>query len=122
MTTKKLRNKGALILFYAESEQPGWEERQNPLGGLTNYLDEHQNRQKNPQIPQLGDRIPQFRKTPVENETRRLEIKEGDWVVTRIHRYLRESEDCQWGETVICYCKYEPVASEWERVPTLAEL
>ena len=122
MTTKKPKNRGALILFYAESEQPGWEGRKNPLGSLTNYLDEHQNRQNNPQIPQPGYRFPQFKKAPTADENRRLEVKEGDWVVTRVNRYFGESEDCEWGETIICYCKYEPIAGEWERVPTWEEV
>ncbi|NET58993.1 MAG: hypothetical protein F6K47_23470 [Symploca sp. SIO2E6] len=122
MTTKKPNSRGVLILFYAESDEAGWENRRNPLGTLTDYLKEHQNRQSYPEIPQPGYRLPQIKRNLTTDEPDRLDSRDGDWIVTRVHRYSAMSGNCEWEETVICYCQYQPVTPQWERVPRLEEI
>lgn len=103
------------ILFVAEPEQPGWENRKLPMGGLTDILEEHWD-YSGSEVPQVGDRFRQFLKVPefvdAEFPESSTHVREGDWVVTQIERYPAASPDPTKKEIVVCYCKFEPILSE----------
>ncbi|MDX2213249.1 MAG: hypothetical protein SFY66_08160 [Oculatellaceae cyanobacterium bins.114] len=102
------------ILFLAEPNQPGWEERKLPMGGLTDILDEQWD-YTGSNLPQVGDRFRQFLKiesfADPEYPESSTHVREGDWVITRVEQYAASSNVTQ-RQIVLCYCKYEPVITE----------
>lgn len=48
------------IIFHAEPNQPGWENRKLPMGGLTGILNEQWDYTGSDKIPAVGDRFRQF--------------------------------------------------------------
>jgi len=115
------------IIFHAEPNQPGWEERKLPMGGLTDILNEQWD--YSGRIPEVNDRFRQFLRIEefVEPQSPQSSThsREGDWVVTRVERYPSGSADCSKREIVLCYCKFEPVLSVLEpmgRGEPLAEM
>lgn len=113
-----MSDKETWILFHAESDQPGWETRKLPMGGLTDLLDEQWDYTSSGSIPQVGDRLRQFHRVEEfidpqfpESSTH---VREGDWIVNRVEHYPASSPDCSKQAIVVCYCKFEPVRSELE--------
>lgn len=104
------------IIFHAEPNQPGWEERKLPMGGLTDILNEQWD--YSGRIPEVGERFRQFLRIEEFVEPQypqsSTHSREGDWVVTRIERYPSGNADCSKREIVLCYCKFEPVLSALE--------
>lgn len=107
---------GTWIIFHAEPDQPGWEGRRLPEGGLTGILNESWDFSKRGQIPQVGERFRQFLqieefvepghpKTPTHT-------REGDWVVTRVEHYPAGDANNTRKEIVVCYCRFDPIESE----------
>ena len=103
------------ILFVAEDDQPNWETRMlTHSNSMTNILCEHKDYSGNPP-PAVG-----YRPT----ETVRVEryadpdypdasthYREGDWVVTRVEEFLPDALSILFDSIVVCYCKYDPMAS-----------
>lgn len=121
MTTKI--ETGWSIIFKAEpNSKYGWSQREDGIGGLTNILAEHSYYDPDSKVPEPGYRLSQFQPNSLENEQGGLSRRDGDWVVTKVERYQAISSECDCSEVIICYCKYNPVPEQWERVPTLEEL
>ena len=106
------------IIFHAEPEQPGWESRKLPMGGLTDILDEQFDYTAKGSIPKVGDRLRQFLRIPDFVDERFPEssthVRDGDWVVTRVESYSPNHHDCSKREIVICYCSFDPIRSQLE--------
>ncbi|MCL1470396.1 hypothetical protein [Argonema antarcticum] len=104
------------IIFHAEPDQPGWENRKLPMGGLTGILDEQWDYTGSGQIPQVGERFRQFLQIEAFSDPQfpksSTHSREGDWVVTGVERYSATSPDCSKLEIVLCYCKFDPVVSD----------
>ncbi|MDY6783827.1 MAG: hypothetical protein SW833_15005 [Cyanobacteriota bacterium] len=124
MTTKT--KKKTPILFYAESGEPGWQERKNPMGGLTNYLKENRCFSSDPEIPTPGYRFQDYTTFPEfvnpEFPNASTHWRKSDWIVTRVEQYPAGEEGCGWNEVYFCYCKYEPIEPQWHTLPQLDEL
>ncbi len=124
MTTKT--KKKILILFYAESGESGWQERKNPMGGLTNYLKEHRCFSADAEIPLPGYRFPDYAHFPEYADSEfphsSTHWRESDWVVMRVERYPADGGRCEWDEVYFCYCKYEPIAPQWHKLPRVEEI
>ena len=104
------------IIFHAEPNQPGWENRKLPMGGLTGILDEQWDYTGSDKIPQVGERFRQFLQVndfvdPQFPESS-THSREGDWVITRVEQYPAADSNSSKKEIVVCYCKFEPVLSE----------
>jgi len=104
------------IIFHAEPNQPGWENRKLPIGGLTGILNEQWDYTGSDKIPQVGERFRQFSQVKEfvdphfpESSTH---SREGDWVITRVEQYPAADSNSSKQEIVVCYCKFEPVLSE----------
>lgn len=127
MTTKMTsrQKKRVLILFYAETGEPGWKERFNPSGSLTNYLKEHRCFSTQPDIPQPGYRFFEYTQLPEHIDplypNSDTHWREGNWVVSRTEGYkpLRNTE---WDEVYFCYCRYQPIQAEWQKINRLEQL
>lgn len=106
------------ILFQAEPDQPGWETRHLPMGGLTDILTEQWDYTGTDKLPQVGDRFRQFLKIEEFVDDRFPEssthAREGDWVVTRVEHYPASSPDCSKKAIVVCHCRFDPIRSELE--------
>ena len=103
------------IIFQAEPNQPGWESRFNPMGGLTDFLTEHRDFSGKGKIPKVGYRFPVFWRdegaaTP--ENIGSTHYRQGDWVVTRVERYPAGSSDCSCSEIAVCYCSFCPIETE----------
>lgn len=103
------------IIFQAEPNQPGWESRFNPMGGLTDFLTEHRDFSGKGKIPKVGYRFPVFLRdegaaTP--ENIGSTHYRQGDWVVTRVERYPAGSSDCSCSEIAVCYCSFCPIETE----------
>ncbi len=100
-----IMNSETWIIFYAEPEQPGWETRKLPMGGLTDILDEQLDYTEKGSIPKVGDRLRQFLRIPDFASKRFPEssthVRDGDWVVTRVESYSPKSHDCSKREIVV---------------------
>ncbi len=106
------------IIFHAEPNQPGWENRKLTTGGLTGILNEQWDYTQSDEIPQIGERFRQFLRieefVDPQFPQSSTHARDGDWVITRVERYPAASEDSSKQEIVVCYCKFEPVPSELE--------
>jgi hypothetical protein len=103
------------IIFQAEPNQQGWENRLNPMGGLTDFLTEHRDFSGKGKIPQPGYRFPEFLRVESAASSGNIgstHYRKGDWIVTRVERYPAGSTDCSCKEIVVCYCKFDPKESE----------
>ncbi|MCP2729764.1 hypothetical protein [Limnofasciculus baicalensis] len=103
------------IIFEAEPNQPGWETRLNPMGGLTDILTEHRDFSSKGKIPKIGYRFPVFLR--IESAAKPGNIgsthyRQGDWVVTRIEHYPAGSPDCSVREIAVCYCQFDPIEAQ----------
>jgi hypothetical protein len=117
------------IIFHAEPNQPGWENRKLPMGGLTGILNEQWDYTNSDKIPVVGDRFRQFLQVEefVDPQFPKssTHARDGDWVVTRVEQYLAIAQNSSKQEIVLCYCKFEPIMSELQplsRVKTSQEL
>lgn len=103
------------IFFLAEPDQPGWENRLDPTGGLTDYLTEHRDFSGKTRIPKIGYRFPEFvrdESAATPENIGSTHYRKGDWVVTQVERYPAGSPDCSCKEIVVCYCIFEPIKTE----------
>lgn len=101
------------IIFQTDGEQPGWETRRSPVGGLTGFLKEYFDFSDKP-VPEPGYRFDQFIQVPEFVDPGRplakTHYREGDWEVTRVERY-QAVNSAKYDEIVVCYCKFEPVVN-----------
>ncbi|MBW4509614.1 MAG: hypothetical protein KME64_24335 [Scytonematopsis contorta HA4267-MV1] len=104
------------IIFHAEPNQPGWENRKLPMGGLTGILSEQWDFTGSDTISQVGERFRQFLQIKEfvdpqfpESSTH---ARDGDWVITKVEHYPAANHDSSKQEIVVCYCKFEPILSE----------
>lgn len=98
------------VVYKAESmDSQGWENRQlSPSGALTDILAEEWNSSET--LPEIGKRVREYinLQTPGDGITHG---KDGDWFVSRIHHF--SSFDTEQ-RILVCYCTYQPIASEWQ--------
>jgi hypothetical protein len=101
------------IVYKTESmSDRDWEERMlMPRQSLTDILEENWSAEENPTIPQIGDRTRAYK---TDDKDAITHAREGDWVVTRVEKFASFDTDKR---IVICYCKYAPIAPQWEKVP-----
>lgn len=94
------------ILFHAKPEQPGWEARKLPMGGLTDLLDEQWDYTNRGSMPQVGDRLRQFHRVEEFVDPQfpdsSTHVRDGDWVVTRVEHYAAASPNCSKQEIIVC--------------------
>ena len=112
------------IIFKAESaSETGWEERKlSQTGALTKILAEHYDFSNAP-LPQVGYRLREYHQIesfaqpefPGASTHSRL----GDWEVIKIEEYKPEQPESELESIVICYCKYSPVVTPLEPLPTI---
>lgn len=106
------------IIFHAEPDQPGWENRKLPMGGLTDILDEQWDYTSTGAIPQVGDRLRQFLQVEEFVDPKfpgsSTHVRDGDWVVTKVEKYLPAGDRQSKQAIVLCYCKFEPLLSPLE--------
>lgn len=103
------------IIFQAEPNQPGWETRLNPMGGLTDILTEHRDFSGKGKIPKVGYRFPVFLRDESAASPQNIgstHYRKGDWVVTRVERYPAGSTNCSCKEIAVCYCSFCPIEAE----------
>jgi hypothetical protein len=102
------------IIFHAEPNQPGWENRKLLMGGLTGILNEQWDYTGNDKIPQVGERFRQFLRiedfADPQFPNSSTHSREGDWVITRVEQYPAAVHSSSKQEIVVCYCKFEPVS------------
>jgi len=101
------------IVFKAdESNGPGWESRQLlPSGNLTDILWE--NWDYSGQLPAVGDRVRDYACLDATAEPAGgvTHGRDGEWAVARIEQFSSFDSDRR---IVVCYCSYEPIASDWQ--------
>jgi hypothetical protein len=106
------------IIFHAEPNQLGWENRKLPMGGLTGILNEQWDYTGNGKIPVVGERFRQFLRVEEfvdpQYPKSSTHAREGDWVITRVEHYPAAASNFSKQEILVCYCKFEPVLSELE--------
>lgn len=104
------------IIFHAEPNQPGWENRKLPMGGLTGILNEQWDYTNSDKIPVVGERFRQFLQVEEFVDPQfpqsSTHARDGDWVVTRVEQYPAITQNSSKKEIVLCYCKFEPIMSE----------
>lgn len=100
------------IVYKAEDmSEYGWEERMlMPDQSLTDILEENWSAEENPTIPKIGDRTSAYKS---DNNGFTTHVREGDWVVTRVKKFVSVDDD---ELIVVCYCKYDPITPQWEKV------
>lgn len=108
------------IIFHAEPNQPGWENRKLLMGGLTGILNEQWDYTVSNKIPVVGERFRQFLRieefVDPQFPKSSTHAREGDWIITRIEQYPAADHNFSKQEIVICYCKFEPILSELEPI------
>jgi hypothetical protein len=104
------------IIFHAEPNQAGWENRKLPMGGLTGILDEQWDYTGWEKIPQVGERFRQFLQidefVDPQFPKSSTHARDGDWVITRVEQYPATDNNFSKQEIILCYCKFEPINSE----------
>ncbi|MEB3342589.1 hypothetical protein [Okeania sp.] len=100
------------IVYKTEGmSEHGWEERiLMPRQSLTDILEENWSAEENPTIPEIGDRTRAYK---TDDQDAITHAREGDWIVTRVEKFASFDTDTR---IVICYCKYAPIAPQWEEV------
>lgn len=108
-----MTNPETWIVYKAETmSAPGWEDRQLlPAGSITDILGEEWD--SSGQLPNLGSRIREY--TNLDNPERGgiTHGRDGDWVVTRIHQFSSPDTPTR---IVVCYCSYQPITPNWEKL------
>ena len=101
------------IVYKTESRNDyGWEDRMlMPRESLTNILWENWSYQEKPTIPQIGDRTRNYKSESENGFT--THGRDRDWVVTRAEEFVSTDTDKQ---IFVCYCKYDPVESQWSLI------
>lgn len=112
------KRKPTLKIYRADGSQPGWEKRCDSIGSSTYFLHEEMDYSSNRTFPKIGDRMGESKRF----SDGEIYHRESDWLITKIQHYPALDENCDWDEIILCYCKFEPVESNWEKVPTLEEL
>ena len=106
------------IIFVAEPEEPGWENRKLPMGGLTDILDEQWDYTSSGATPQVGDRLRQFLQVEEFIDPKfpgsSTHVRDGDWLVSRIEEYLPSGGESSKKAIILCYCRFEPATSPLE--------
>lgn len=116
--THKIKRKPTLKVYRTDGSQPGWENRLDSIGSSTYLLHEEMDYSRNRTLPKVGERLGESQRF----SDGEIYHRESEWLITKIQRYPALGEDCDWDEIILCYCKFEPIESKWERVPTLEEL
>lgn len=108
-----MTNSETWIVFKAETmSAPGWEERKLlPEGAITDILCEEWD--SSGQLPTVGSRIREYATLDDPERGGITHGRDGDWVVTRIHQF--SSFDTE-GRIIVCYCSYQPIAPNWEKL------
>ena len=112
------------IIFQAESaSETGWEERKlSQTGALTKILAEHYDFSNSP-LPQVGYRLREYHQiepfTQSEFPGASTHSRLGDWEVVKIEEYKSELLESELESIVICFCKYSPVVTPLEPLPTI---
>lgn len=100
------------IVYKAETmSAPRWEERKLlPGGSLTDILWE--NWSSSGRLPNVGERVREY--TNLEDPNNGITHgRDGDWVVTSIHQFSSSDTDQR---IVVCYCSYQPITPNWEKL------
>lgn len=88
------------------------------MGGLTNILDEQWDYTGKGNLPQVGDRLRQFLRIEEFADPQfpksSTHVRDGDWVITQVERYIPADGEYSKQAIVLCYCKFEPILSELE--------
>lgn len=100
------------IVFKADGmSSQGWEERLlMPTESVTDILAEEWD--SSSKLPQVGERVRDYinLEDPGNGITHG---RDGDWVVTRIHHFSSFDTDQR---IVVCYCQYQPITPNWEKL------
>jgi len=120
MTTKinSIKCKPTLKIYRTDGAQAGWEKRLDAIGSGTYLLHEEMDYSRNRTIPKIGDRLGESKRF-ADGE---IYHRQSDWLVAKVQSYPAVGEDCDWDEIILCYCQFEPIESQWERVATLEEI
>ena len=106
------------IIFIAEPDQPGWENRKLPMGGLTDILDEQWDYTSKGAKPKIGDRFRQFLQVEEFIDPKfpgsSTHVRQGDWIISRVEEYLPQDQNSSKKAIVLCYCCFQPVISPLE--------
>ena len=100
------------IVFKADGmSAQGWEERVlMPSVAVTDILAEEWD--SSGRLPQLGDRVREYT-NPEDPDDGITHGRDGDWFVTHIHQFLSFDVDQR---IVLCYCKYQRISPNWEKL------
>jgi hypothetical protein len=101
------------IVYKTESmDATGWENRQlMPGSSLTDIL--HEEWDSSGVLPQVGDRIREYAQMEPETSSGITHGRDGDWVVTSINQFSSFDTNQR---IVVCYCTYQPVTPDWEKL------
>ena len=90
----------------------GWEERQLlPFGSITDILCEEWD--SSGQLPTVGSRIRQYAAIEDPEGGGITHGRDGDWVVTRTQQFSSfDTEE----RILVCYCSYQPIEANWEKL------
>lgn len=113
-----INSKPTLRIYRTDGAQPGWEKRFDSIGSGTYLLHEEMDYSSNRTILKIGDLLGESKRFP-DGE---IYHRQSDWAIVKVQRYPAVGEDCDWDEIVLCYCQFEPIESQWERVQTLEEI
>lgn len=90
----------------------GWEERKLlPEGAITDILCEEWD--SSGQLPTVGSRIRQYANIENPEQGGITHGRDGDWVVTRIQQFSSFDTDQR---IIVCYCSYQPIEANWEKL------
>ncbi|NET42664.1 hypothetical protein [Okeania sp. SIO2B3] len=109
------------IVYKTENRNDyGWEDRMlMPRESLTNILWENWTYQEKPTIPQIGDKTTFRCRDRTRNYKSESENgftthgRDGDWVVTRVEKFVSPDTD---KKVFVCNCKYDPVEPKWSLI------
>ena len=105
------------IIFIAEPDQPGWENRKLPMGGLTDILDEQWDYTSKGAKPKIGDRFRQFLQVEKFIDPKfpgsSTHVREGDWIISRVEEYPG-GHNTSKKSMALYYCYFHPVISPLE--------
>jgi hypothetical protein len=109
------------IIFKADGEMPGWEERKlQHTQLLTRLLTEYYDSSNEP-IPEPGYRPIQLVRVEAEHDSSfhgyNTHYKTGDWEVTRVETYTPDLPHSEFDIVVICYCQYSPIDAPLNPMP-----
>lgn len=101
------------IVYKAETmSSPGWEERKLlPRDSLTDILWE--NWSSSGRLPSLGSRIREYANIENPEQGGITHGRDGDWVVERICHFSSTDTD---QKIIVCYCSYQPIEANWEKL------